>query len=90
MQAQTGVTPWWATLTVWGVVNTVNILQAAGFLSRVSTGSMTVNHHQPCHPVDGCPNCIRSCGGRMAILDRSCCLSSVRGNDDHRGLRMAG
>ncbi len=44
MQAQTGVTPWWATLTVWGVVNTVNILQAAGFLSRVSTGSMTVNH----------------------------------------------
>ncbi|MCK4682863.1 hypothetical protein KAT59_07555 [Candidatus Bipolaricaulota bacterium] len=44
MQAQTGVTPWWAALTVWGVVNAVNILQAAGFLSRVSTGSMTVNH----------------------------------------------
>jgi len=44
MQAQMGVTPWWAVLTVWGVVNAVNILQAAGFLSRVSTGSMTVNH----------------------------------------------
>jgi len=44
MQAQMGVTPWWAALTVWGVVNAVNILQAAGFLSRVSTGSMTVNH----------------------------------------------
>ena len=44
MQAQMGVTPWWAALTVWGVVNAVNILQAAGFLSRVSTRSMTVNH----------------------------------------------
>jgi len=44
MQAQTGGIPWWAVLTVWGVVNAVNILQAAGFLSRVSTGSMTVNH----------------------------------------------
>jgi hypothetical protein len=41
MQAQMGVTPWWAALTVWGVVNAVNILQAAGFLSRVITGSMT-------------------------------------------------
>jgi len=44
MQAQIGVTSWWTALTVWGVVNTVNILQAAGFLSRVSTGSLTVNH----------------------------------------------
>ena len=44
MQAQTGVNPWWAALTVWGVVNAVNLLQAAGFLSRVSTGSMAVNH----------------------------------------------
>ena len=43
MQAQT-VRPWWAALTVWGVVNAVNLLQAAGFLSRVSTGSMAVNH----------------------------------------------
>lgn len=38
------VDPWWAALTVWGVVNAVNVLQAAGFLSRVRTGSMAVNH----------------------------------------------
>ena len=38
------VGPWWAALTVWGVVNAVNVLQAAGFLSRVPTGSMAVNH----------------------------------------------
>ena len=44
MQAQTRVDPWWAALTVWGVVNAVNVLQAAGFLSRVSTGSMAINH----------------------------------------------
>ncbi|MBN1630487.1 MAG: hypothetical protein JW990_12030 [Thermoleophilia bacterium] len=35
---------WWAALTVWGVVNAVNLLQAAGFLSRVFTGDMDVNH----------------------------------------------
>ncbi len=44
MQAQTGINPWWAALTVWGVVNAVNLLQAAGFLSRVPNGSMAVNH----------------------------------------------
>ena len=44
MQAQTGINPWWAALTVWGVVNAVNLLQAAGFLSRVVTGAMTINH----------------------------------------------
>jgi hypothetical protein len=44
MQAQSGFEPWWAACTVWGVVNAVNVLQAAGFLSRVSTGSMSVNH----------------------------------------------
>jgi len=38
------VDPWWAALTVWGVVNAVNVLQAAGFLSRVATGSRTINH----------------------------------------------
>jgi hypothetical protein len=36
--------PWWAALTVWGVVNAVNLLQSAGFLSRVATGGMAVNH----------------------------------------------
>ncbi len=44
MQAQTGINPWWAALAVWGVVNAVNLLQAAGFVSRVCTGSMAVNH----------------------------------------------
>jgi hypothetical protein len=29
---------------VWGVVNAVNLLQAAGFLSRVWTRSMAANH----------------------------------------------
>ncbi len=36
--------PRWAVLTVWGVVNAVNVLQTVGFLSRMRTGSMTVNH----------------------------------------------
>lgn len=44
MQSQIRVEPWWAALTVWGVVNTVNLLQAAGFLSRVRTGSLAINH----------------------------------------------
>jgi hypothetical protein len=44
MQHQTGVDPWWAALTVWGVVNAVNALQAVGFLSRVHTGSLAFNH----------------------------------------------
>ena len=44
MQAETSVNPWWAALTVWGVVNAVNLLQAAGFLSRVPTGSRAINH----------------------------------------------
>ena len=34
---------WWAVLTVWGVVNAVNLLQAAGFFSRVLTGSRSIN-----------------------------------------------
>jgi len=38
------VDPWWAALAVWGVVNAVNVLQAAGFLSRVRTGSRAINH----------------------------------------------
>ena len=44
MQAHTNDGPMRAALTVWGVVNTVNVLQAVGFLSRVRTGSMAVNH----------------------------------------------
>ena len=44
MQAQMRVDPWWAALMVWGLVNAVNVLQAAGFLSRVATRSMDINH----------------------------------------------
>ena len=44
MQVQTRVDPWWAALTVWGVVNAVNVLQAAGFISRVVTGNREINH----------------------------------------------
>ena len=44
MQGQTRVNPWWAVLAVWGVVNAVNLLQSAGFLSRVVTGSRAINH----------------------------------------------
>lgn len=44
MRTQTRVTPWWAALTAWGVVNAVNVLQAAGFLSRAATSSRATNH----------------------------------------------
>jgi hypothetical protein len=44
VNAPSVVNPWWAALTVWGVVNAVNLLQAVGFLSRVPTGSLAVNH----------------------------------------------
>ena len=44
MQTQLSQGLWWASLTVWGVVNAVNVLQSAGFLSRVATGGMAVNH----------------------------------------------
>lgn len=44
MHAQVRVQPWWAALVVWGVVNAVNLLQTAGFLSRIYTGRMTINH----------------------------------------------
>ncbi len=35
--------PWWAALTVWAVVNAVNVLQAVGFASRVATSSLATN-----------------------------------------------
>ncbi len=34
----------WPDLTVWAVVNAVNLLQTAGFLSRVATRSLAANH----------------------------------------------
>jgi len=44
MRTVARVDPWWAALMVWGVVNAVNVLQAAGFVSRVLTGGRDVNH----------------------------------------------
>ena len=44
MNEQMLVNPWWAALTTWGVVNLVNLLQSAGFLSRIFTKSMAINH----------------------------------------------
>jgi hypothetical protein len=43
MESQASVDPYWAALTVWAVVNAVNLLQAAGFISRVRTGSHRIN-----------------------------------------------
>jgi hypothetical protein len=40
--AESGVP--WAALVVWAVANVVNLLQTAGFLSRLPNGSMAVNH----------------------------------------------
>jgi hypothetical protein len=44
MQAPTIVEPWWAVLAVWAIVNAVNLLQSAGFLSRMNAGGMAINH----------------------------------------------
>lgn len=44
MKDQMNVNPWWAALLLWGVVNLVNLLQAAGFISRVITGNREINH----------------------------------------------
>jgi len=44
MNSQARVNPWWAVVTVWGIVNMVNILQSLGFLSRVITGNRSINH----------------------------------------------
>jgi phosphatidylserine synthase len=44
MQELVNVSPWWAVLTIWCVVNLVNLFQSLGFLSRVRTKSMAINH----------------------------------------------
>jgi hypothetical protein len=44
VQTPTAQDPWWAAITVWVVVNAVNCLQSGGFISRVLTGGMTINH----------------------------------------------
>ena len=44
MNEQVLVNPWWAVLTTWGIVNLVSLLQSAGYLSRIFTKSMAINH----------------------------------------------
>lgn len=44
MYARAGQGPWWAALTVWCVVNSVNVLQAVGFLSRIRYKTRELNH----------------------------------------------
>jgi hypothetical protein len=44
MPVQSVTGPWWAALTVWVVVNLVNLLQSAGFLSRIRERNMATNH----------------------------------------------
>jgi hypothetical protein len=44
MDYQTSMVPWWVAFSVWIIVNLVNTLQGVGFLSRIRTGSMAINH----------------------------------------------
>jgi hypothetical protein len=44
MSNPTKFEPWWAALTIWVVVNAVNLLQTAGFVSRLPSGSRRINH----------------------------------------------
>jgi hypothetical protein len=44
MRSQTTAGLGWPALAVWAVVNAVNVLQGAGFLSRIVTGSLAINH----------------------------------------------
>ncbi len=44
MTTQVGAAPWWAALTTWAIANAVNLLQAAGFISRVRMGNRSINH----------------------------------------------
>lgn len=44
MGSQISVDPRWAPLVVWGIVNAVNLLQGAGFISRITTRSYAINH----------------------------------------------
>ena len=42
-RAAASIEPYWAAITAWVVVNAVNLLQGAGFISRVITGSLRIN-----------------------------------------------
>ena len=44
MNSQARVNPWWTVVTLWSIVNLVNLLQSVGFLSRVVTGNRSINH----------------------------------------------
>ena len=44
MRALSNSEPRWAVLIIWAVVNATNLLQTAGFLSRLRSGDLAVNH----------------------------------------------
>lgn len=44
MNEQILVNPRWAVLVTWGIVNLVNLMQSAGFFSRVLTKNLAINH----------------------------------------------
>lgn len=44
MNGLAGAFPLWAILTIWVVVNSVNVLQSIGFFSRIASGSRALNH----------------------------------------------
>jgi len=90
MEALAGQGPWWAVVTVWGVVNAVNLLQSAGFLSRVSTGSTALNHRLGYVMIAlAAPAAlalvafVRARAG-LAAVDRPCRVPSLHRTDDRR------
>ena len=59
------------------VVNAVNVLQSAGFLARIPTGSMAINRLTGYVMIalgagGACPLCFRARSSRLAAVDRSC------------------
>jgi hypothetical protein len=98
VQAQTSrISPWWAALTVWGVVNAVNVLQSAGFFSRVITGNQEINHLLGYGIVAltipaalALVAFVRARAGSLAVLDWSSGIPGVCCVHDCCGLHLAG
>lgn len=79
MRTVARVDPWWAALTVWGVVNAVNVLQAAGFALVAFVRSGAGRLHRGCIPA-----LTPAVTGRQAQADpesvqRACDTSSTHG-----------
>ena len=74
MQAQTSVDPWWAALTVWDLVNAINVLETARLISQVRTGSTAIPLHPRLRdhyirsPGDSCPCRFLACDSRLTAV----------------------